>query len=255
MNPVLHTFGSGPPLVFVHGFPLDHRMWKGQLSLADRRRLLLLDLGGFGGSPAPPPPPSIGAYADEVLRGMDLAGLDQAPLCGLSMGGYVLFELWRRARSRISALILCDTRAEADSPEARKARQANMELVRDGRQRDVVDGMLSRLLGAVSLSDPTLVAEVRAMMATMTRAGLLYALEALKDRPDSVGTLGDIEVPVLLVVGVEDAITPPDASESMQRGVPGSRLASIPGAGHLSPLENPGAFNAALLSFLEDFGL
>ncbi len=243
------------PLVLIHGFPLDHRLWAGREGLADGRAALAPDLPGFGGQPAPPRPGSVAAYADFVLSQADRAGLDRAVFCGLSMGGYVVFELWRRVPGRFAGVVLCDTRAEADLPEARRARDAAIVLVKAGRRAEFLEGFTPRLLGTASARDPQVQGLVESMGRDASDEGVCAALEALRDRPDSRPLLPDLRVPALIVVGDEDAVTPPDTAASMHRAIPGSRLVVIPGAGHLVPLEQPAAFGRAVAGFLKDAGL
>lgn len=241
--------GTGPALVMVHGFPLDQTLWDGQSALEGKLRLVRFDLPGFGGSTATAGPASMGSYAEAVVAVMDKVGLRRAALCGLSMGGYLLFELWRRHPERVSALVLCDTRAEADTEEGRAARREGMRMVREGRRQQLLHGYLPRLLAPSSLADERIVARVQAMSDRASDEGIAAALQAMHDRPDSIPTLGSIRVPTLILVGSEDLLTPPAAARVMQAGIPGSQLQVIEGAGHLSPLERPEAFNAALAGF------
>jgi pimeloyl-ACP methyl ester carboxylesterase len=166
------------------------------------------------------------------------------------MGGYILFEIWRRAPERVGALILCDTKAEADSPEARAGREASIELVRGGRRAELTRGMLPRLLARSSRSGPEPVGLVTEMMQDASEAGIIAALEALRDRPDARPTLETIRVPTLILVGAEDEMTPPSLARAMGAAIPGSEVVEIPHAGHLAPLENPEAINQAVQSFL-----
>ena len=242
--------GEGEALVLVHGFPLDRTIWRGQGPLAGHLRLVTFDLPGFGDSPpATPGPGGLGRYTDVVLDVMDRTGLRSATLCGLSMGGYILLDLWRRAPERVERLVLCDTRAEADGEEARRGRDQGVARVREGRREELLDGMLTKLLTAASREDPAVGGHVRKMMARASERGLVDALQAMKGRPDSTPLLSTISVPTLVLVGSEDALTPPADARRLQSAVPGAAISEIPGAAHLSPLENPEAFNRALLDF------
>lgn len=243
------------PLVLVHGFPLDRRMWPMREELAQGRTVLAPSLPGFGGTAAAARPGSMGLYAEFILAQADRDEIGQAVFCGLSMGGYVLFELLRRAPQRVAGLVLCDTRAEADPPEARSAREAAMALVDAGRRAELLGGFLPRLAAPAALADPGFRGLLESMGEAASDEGLIAALEALRDRPDSRPLLPSIQVPVLVVVGEEDGVTPPTLAESMHRAIPGSRLEIIPGAGHLVPMERPAAFTGALISFLRDAGL
>jgi pimeloyl-ACP methyl ester carboxylesterase len=243
--------GGGPPLVLVHGFPLDRSMWREQAALRDVARVIGFDLPGFGGAP-PDLSSSMATYADAVVAVLDAARLERATVCGLSMGGYVLFELWRRHPQRVDRLVFCDTRADADPPASKQARLAAIEQVRRGQRADLLDGFPPKLLAATSLARPHIVEAVRTMGRRASDAGLIAALQALHDRPDSTPTLRTVRVPTLVVVGAEDILTPPAVAHVIRDGIAGSRLVEIPDAGHLSPLENPGAFNAALRGFLRE---
>jgi pimeloyl-ACP methyl ester carboxylesterase len=243
------------PLVLVHGFPLDRRMWPMREELARGRTVLAPNLPGFGGTSAPPRPGFIGAYAAFLLAETDRAGIGRAVFCGLSMGGYVVFELLRRAPERVAGLVLCDTRAEADPPEARGAREAAIALVEAGRRAEFLGGFTPRLFAPAAREDPILCGLLNAMGESVSDEGLCVALEALRDRPDSRPLLPEIRVPALVLVGEEDAVTPPALAESMNRAIPGSRLEVIPGAGHLVPLERPDVFKGALDRFLREAGL
>jgi 3-oxoadipate enol-lactonase len=243
------------PLVFVHGFPLDHRMWPMAGELARGRTVLAPSLPGFGGSTAPARPGSMGVYAEFILEQVDRAGIGRAVFVGLSMGGYVLFELLRRAPERMAGLVLCDTRAEADPPEARGAREAAIALVQAGRRAEFLGGFSPRLAAPAALADRGFQHLLESMGESVSDEGLCAALEALRDRPDSRLLLPEIQAPVLIVVGEQDAVTPPAMAESMHRAIPGSRLVVIPAAGHLVPMERPGAFSSALTAFLDNAGL
>jgi 3-oxoadipate enol-lactonase len=242
--------GSKPALVLVHGFPLDRALWRAQAALRDVARVISFDLPGFGEAPPAEGSPGMGGYADAIIGVLDAARLERATVCGLSMGGYVLFELWRRHPERVERLVLCDTRAEADSPEGKQARLAGIGQVRRGQRAALLDGFPPKLLASGSLGKPQIVEEVRAMGRRSSDAGLIAALQALHDRPDSTLTLRTIRVPTMVVVGAEDTLTPLAAARVMRDGIVGSALVEIPGAGHLSPLENPEAFNAVLRGFL-----
>jgi pimeloyl-ACP methyl ester carboxylesterase len=243
--------GQGQPLLLIHGFPLDLTMWTDQAALAAELRLIRFDLPGFGaGPPAERFDQSMAGYADAACAALDQVGVKRAAACGLSMGGYILFELWRRHPERISALVFADTRAEADTPEGRQARLDGIAKLRGGRRQELLEGYLPKLLAPASLARPAIVERVRAMSSAASDAGIVAALQAMHDRPDSTPVLATIRVPTLIVVGAEDALTPPAMARVIHRGVAGSKLVEIPGAGHLAPLENPEAFNRALRAHL-----
>lgn len=240
------------PLVMIHGFPLDRRMWPALEEAGRDRTLLAPSLPGFGGTAAPARPVSIGDYADAVLAEAGGAGIERALFCGLSMGGYVAFEILRRQPQRVAGLVLCDTRAEPDAAEARQARDAAVAMVGAGRRREFLDGFTGKLAAPAALADPVLRALLRSMAESASDDGLTAALEALRDRPDARPLLSAIQVPTLIVVGEGDQITPPSVAESLHRAIRGSRLVVIPGAGHLAPMERPAEFRRALAAFLRD---
>lgn len=250
---VLDDRGSGPALLFVHGYPLDGSLWRHQAGAFPGWRTLIPDLRGAGRSDAPDLGYSMATYADDLAGLLDAIGVDEVVLAGLSMGGYVAMEFLRRHRPRVRGLVLTDTRAQADSAEGRKGRETAMAAVREGGAPLIADQMLPRILGPAapeSLRDA-----VRAMMATSPVAGLLGALTAMRDRPDSTGFLPSLAgLPTLVVVGADDQLTPPKDSEAMAKAIPGARLTVIPHAGHLAPLEQPEAFNDQLRMFLGRLG-
>jgi YbgC/YbaW family acyl-CoA thioester hydrolase len=247
--------GKGPAILFIHGYPLDHSMWEPQLEAFDGWMRIAPDLRGMGQSDAPDLGYSMATYAEDLLALMTALGLEQVVLCGLSMGGYVAFEILRRAPDRIRGLILMDTRAEADTAEIRKARDAEAAKAREGGAEAIAAGMIGRLFApSAAVERPEMVDQVRRVMASTPHSGLLGAIGALRDRPDSFSLLPRLtELPALVVVGEEDKLTPPDRAQAMADALPHGELVVIPGAGHLSPLERPEAVNTALSAFLQPF--
>ncbi len=245
--------GKGLPLVFVHGYPLNRRMWQPQLEgLADVARLLAPDLRGHGESQAVPGPYSVDLFADDLAAFLDALGIRQKiVLCGLSMGGYIVFAFYRKYAARLAGLILTATRAAADSPQARLGRDQSAELARQQGVNAIVDAMLPKLLAPATFQTrPELVEQARQVMAANSLEGVLGDLVALKERPDSTPTLSGIHIPTLLLPGAEDQIIPLPEAQAMQAAIRGSVLEVIPDAGHLLNLENPAAFNAAIRRFL-----
>jgi len=241
--------GAGPALLFVHGYPLNGTLWRHQAGAFPGWRTLVPDLRGMGRSDAPDLGYSMATYADDLAALLDAIGVDDVILVGLSMGGYVAFEFLRRHRPRVRALVLADTRAQADSAEGRKARETAMADVREGGAPLIAEQMLPKLL-AGDASDE-LRQEVRAMISAAPVAGILGALAAMRDRPDSTELLAELGgLPTLVIVGAQDAITPPREAEAMAKAIPGARLAVIPEAGHLTPLEQPEEFNRHLRTLL-----
>ena len=250
---------SSSTLLFLHGFPLNHSMWRQQVQwFGASYHCLAPDLRGHGGtldagSPLTTDQVSIDLMADDLIAVLDqlLPRGKKVTVCGLSLGGYIAFALWRKAPQRFERLILADTKATPDTAEARERRAAQAELVRTNGPRAVSDGMLDVLL-APSNRDRAIGMEVRRMIKSSPSQGVINTLRALAQRPDSVPTLATINVPTLIVVGELDKLTPLSDAEAMYQQLPSHKtLTVIPAAGHLSPLENPDAFNRAMLGFLQ----
>ncbi|TAL14603.1 MAG: alpha/beta fold hydrolase [Frankiales bacterium] len=246
--------GAGTPLVLLHAFPLSSAMWLEQRELLGSRcRVITPDQRGFGGSELGADEPSLGACADDVIALLDGLGLDRVVLGGLSMGGYVAMELLRRAPERVSALLLADTKASADPPEAREGRMRTAEAVERDGTGPLAETMLPLLLGATTLETRAAVAgRVRGLVAAAPPAAVAWASRAMAARPDSFDVLRATEVPALVVVGDEDALSPVAQAQEMVDALPQGRLAVVPGAGHLSAVEDPPAFAAAVRAFLAD---
>ena len=246
------TSGSGPnTVVLVHGFPLTSQMWRAQIDAlaSDGWRVVAVDLPGFGGSPGGIE--SVEQAADDVLGVIDELGLDRVVLAGFSMGGYVAFAFVRRHAARLRALMLVDTRAEADTEEGRQGRHATAKIAREQGARPVVDAMLPRLVADATLNGrPDVVARVLDIAAGATAEGIAKALEAMAARPSSVELLPQIAVPTLVIAGHDDVLVPVAASELMAREIPDARLVIIPDAGHSAPIEQPEAVNVAMREFL-----
>lgn len=241
--------GSGPPLLLVHAFPLSGAMWRHQVDFFQgRHRLIVPDLRGFGGSDAPPGPYLMDELADDLAALLDQLGVAQATVCGLSMGGYITFALLRRHQERISALILADTKAGADGVEAQAAREVNARLAEEQGPAALAEKLIPGLVAPrapAALRD-----ELRALIVANSADGIAGALRGMARRPDSFETLRQVRVPALFIVGEEDALTPAAEATAMHMATPGSSVAIIPGAGHLSAIEQPAAFNAAVGMFL-----
>jgi len=243
--------GAERTLVLLHAFPLGMHMWEAQRISAGWRAIAPA-MPGFDGVPdVRHESGRIDDYARWVLDLMDHLGIATAVVGGLSMGGYVCFALWRVAARRCQALVLADTKAGADTQEARAGRQNALELVeRDGLPGLAAD-MLPKLLGETTRAErPEVVGYVRKLIERQTARGIAGALRRLRDRPDATDLLPHINVPTLVLVGSEDTLTPPSESERMRVMLPDATLDIIEQAGHLSNLELPAAFDAALGAFL-----
>lgn len=243
-------------LVLIHAFPLNRHMWKYQLTgLQDSVHVIAPDLPGFGESKRLQESPSINAYGKALFELLDSMGIEKAIFGGCSLGGYILFELWRMAPQRVSGLILCDTRAEADTPEVRKNREKSIEEVLTKGTSPLAEAMPLKLLSPTTYQNHNhVVSEVTNAILGNARIGIADAQLALASRLDSTETLATISVPTLIIVGEDDLLTPPNLARSMQGQIPHSHINIIPSAGHLSPLEQPERVNSAIWTFLVERG-
>ncbi len=249
--------GQGKPILFVHGFPLDHRMWIAQLAaLPPGWRAIAPDLRGFGASGVTSGTVSMRQMADDLAALLDALGVDQPIVyCGLSMGGYVAWPFWKQHGRRARALVLCDTRAAADSPEAAQGRKKMSEHVLRAGTSIVADAMLPKLFAPASLERlPEPVERIRETILATDPQGIVAALAGMAARPDFTGELPNIRVPTLVVVGEHDSISTVDEMRTIAHAIPGAQLEIIPEVGHMAPVESPTAFNAVLVRFLERVG-
>jgi 3-oxoadipate enol-lactonase len=244
--------GSGFPVVFLHGFPLNRTMWEPQVTaLVAEFRCITIDMRGFGGSGGGTPPYTIDRYADDVAAVLDTLGIERAVIAGLSMGGYIAFALWRRHRHRVRALVLADTRAVADTIEVMERRRELIEAAEEKGATAVANMQIAGRVGRTTRDKrPDIYDAMHRMVAQASVTGIIGATEALISRPDSTPTLSTIDVPTLIIVGEEDVITPVKDARRIQEGIAGSRLEVLKGAGHLSNVERPAAFNTVVTEFL-----
>ena len=252
--------GNGPPLLLVHGFPLDHAMWNEQVDeFAATHQVIAPDLRGFGGTPlsagevdTDSVAVSMRQFADDLAALLDaLQVTEPVVLCGLSMGGYIAWQFAQHHRDRLAALICCDTRARADTAEVAANRL-------DVAQRVLVSGS-ELLAGAMSMklvadgtasSHPEIVAQVREMILRAPPAGIAAAQRGMAARPDMTDLLSGFDLPTLLVVGESDEISPPEEMREIAAAMPLATLVEVADAGHMSPLEQPAAVNSAIVEFL-----
>jgi pimeloyl-ACP methyl ester carboxylesterase len=251
--------GSGDQvLVLLHAFPLHAGMWERQLEeLSDGWRVVAPDLPGFGQSDPLPEPDqaSLEAMADAVAGLLSHLEVPAAVIGGLSMGGYAAFVLARHHRRLVRGLVLADTRAAADTQEVKERRTNQQAQVREQGTEELVEGQLQALLTEETHAErPEIVEHARRLMSDASPAAVVAALEAMKRRSDATGDLAGLDVPTLVVVGEQDGSSPVDVAEEMAQRLPHARLAVIPGAGHLSNLEQPEVFNAELKAFLGELG-
>ncbi|HEY3391115.1 MAG TPA: alpha/beta fold hydrolase [Lacipirellulaceae bacterium] len=251
--------GTGLPVLLVHGFPLDHTMWNAQIeALADRCRVIAPDLRGFGQSPLGDADPNVGVsmerYADDLVELLDsLAIREPIVLVGFSMGGYVAWQFARKHANRLRALVQCDTKAIADTDEARAVRLKMAEQISEWGSARVAEMMGPKLLAKRSFdAKPEVVAAVRRVVENTSPAAIAAAQRGMAARPDVTSLLPSIRVPTLVLVGQEDAISPPAEMRYIASAIPNSQFVEISGAGHMTTMENPQAVNAALGSFLEE---
>jgi 3-oxoadipate enol-lactonase len=245
--------GPGDPLVLLHAFPLNGRMFEPQMTaFSGERRVVAPDYPGFGRSPRTPAQPDVHYYARGVRDLLDRLHFDRVVLGGLSLGGYVAFECMRLFPERVSALVLANTRPEPDPVEMREIRnEMALSVAREGVE-VLVELQMERLLAPESLQDEVLVETLRAMILDNSPDGVVAALGAMRERPDSRPLLGKIDVPTLVVGGEEDDISSPEVMGAMAAEIPGARHLTIPNVAHLSNLEAPEKFNAALGDFLKE---
>ncbi|HEV3344104.1 MAG TPA: alpha/beta fold hydrolase [Pirellulales bacterium] len=246
--------GEGSPLVFVHGFPLNHSMWNAQIPVfASRQRVIAPDLRGFGASVDTEGTVSMEDFADDLAAILDDLHVHQpVVLCGLSMGGYIAFHFVRKYRQRLRGLVLCDTRASADVPEVVENRLRIAKLVIESGTQPVAEAMLPKAFSPKTFADrPEVVEAVRGMMISSDPTGVAAASRGMAVRPDMTPLLATIDLPTLVVVGADDGLTPVEEMRRMASAIPAAQFKIIPEAGHLSPLENPPVFNATLASFLD----
>ena len=244
--------GDGPAVVLVHGYPFNRSLWTelGE-ELLERYRVVIPDLRGFGGSDSSESPATMNRMAEDVAKLMDHLEIDQAVIGGLSMGGYVALAFCKQYPARVRALVLADTRAQADTEEGKQTRAQQAEKALAEGMAGIADAMLPKLLTPDTVSKrPEVVKRIRDMMLKTKPEGAAAALMGMAQRDDLTEFISSIEVPTLIAVGREDAITPLADSETMHAKITGSRLVVIENAGHVSNLEQPEQFNNAVLGFL-----
>ena len=244
--------GQGQPIVFLHAFPLNRSMWEPQVKgLKSQFRIITVDLRGHGKSEAPMWRYSLDQFAEDTKNLLDHLGIAKAVFVGLSMGGYILFSLYRKYPSLFDALVLADTRATADTPEAKSTRFSMAQIAYKRGSSTIADLMLPKLLGQTSLSHrQDLVKQLRHMITANQISGIVGDLMAMEERPDSTPLLRKLNIPTLVIVGEEDLASPPTEVQSMAEHIPGAKFIIIPEAGHVSNLEQPELFNQSIQKFL-----
>lgn len=246
--------GSGPVLLLVHGFPLDHQMWRHQLdALASDYRVIAPDLRGFGQSTVTPGVVTMQRFANDLAALLDeLKVREPITLCGLSMGGYIAWQFAQQHRQRLAKLVLCDTKAVADTAEGAKARLENAQKVLAEGPQAIVDGMIAKLFAPQTASQqPDLVKGQREIILSTMPEGMAAALRGMAEREDVSGRLAEFDLPTLVLCGEHDAISPLEEMRAIAAGLPRATFAPIAEAGHMAPLEQPAAVNQALRAFMQ----
>ena len=245
--------GIGRPIVLIHGYPFNRSLWNEQVeALSSTCRVIAPDLRGFGESDAAATA-TMNEMAHDVAQLMDHLEITQAAIGGLSMGGYVALAFYKQSPSRVRALVLADTRAQADNEEAKQNREQQARKALDEGMAGIADSMLPKLLTPETVSKhPEIVKRVRDMMLKTKPEGAAAALRGMAERDDQTELLAKIAAPTLILVGAEDAITPVADSEKMHQAIAGSRLVVIDNAGHVSNLERTEQFNEAMLGFMKE---
>ena len=251
------TLGEGPDLLLLHPFPTNNRFWMGIADmLASRFRLIAYDLRGHGDSTAGSGPATMEEHAADLARLCEVTNVNKAIFAGVYIGGYVLFEFWRRHRERVAALVLANTRATPDTEEGRATRLKSAEDVLHNGPAPFLESMVPKLLGQHTRENrPDVVEGARKMMSKMTAAGIAAVQQGMAARPDSVPTLPTIDVPTLLLAGAEDTLTPLADAELMRQHIPGSRLEVVPRGGHFAIYEQRNAAGKLIREFLDDLKL
>jgi 3-oxoadipate enol-lactonase len=245
--------GAGTPLLLVHGYPLDHSMWLGQLNgLSDEYRVIAPDLRGFGSSVVTPGTVTMKQLADDLVSLLDALGIDEPIIfCGLSMGGYAAWQFALAHRSRLARLILCDTRAVADSAEAAAGRLKTAERVLTEGSAVAAEAIIPKLFAPATFQEqPRTVESTRQVILRTNPEGIAAALKGMAQRPDVSSRLSEIDVPALLICGEHDGIAPPAEMRQIAAAMPNARFVEVTAAGHMAPLERPAEVNTAIREFL-----
>jgi len=247
------VIGNGPPIVLLHPFPASHDLWKpAAQAVTSRYRVILPDLRSHGDSALGDGPATMEKHAADLARILDHEQIPRAAFAGVSIGGYVLFEFWRRHRARVETLMLCNTKAQADTPEARSARLQSASDVMDRGTEPFFEAMLPKLIGKTTHDTrPDLVDGALRMMHKMSQEDVAGVQRGMALRQDSVETLKTINVPTLIVTGNEDTLTGPPEAELMRRHIPSAQLKIVARAGHYSPWEQSEDVGKLLREFLD----
>jgi pimeloyl-ACP methyl ester carboxylesterase len=246
--------GAGAPVVLLHGYPLNRAMWQPQVAaLRDAYRVVTPDLRGLGETEATPEPATMEDMARDVAALLDALEIERAIIGGLSMGGYVTLAFARLFPERVRALVLADTKATNDPPEILEMREQQAQLILEKGMAAMVEAFLPRLVAAETFArQPGIVKHLRGMMLSTKPAGAAAAQRGMAARRNQTDLLPTLHVPVLIIAGSEDILTPPSDSAAMRDALPAARLVVLEGAGHMANLESPAGFNQALREFLDE---
>jgi 3-oxoadipate enol-lactonase len=243
---------KAPVIIFIHGFPFNKSTWEKQIdALKINYRVIAYDVRGHGNSDAGEEDFSINLFVKDLLNFMGALNIDKTILCGLSMGGYIALNAIENYPERFNALVLSDTNCTADTPEAKQKRLKAIESIKKEGVEKFADESIKNLFAPESFTTKEIeIASIRAMIVSTSKQSLYKTLRAFYERKETCSKLQNINVPVLIMVGKEDNITPPDAAEFIHEKINGSILKIIEHAAHLSNIENPGEFNKQLMEFV-----
>ncbi|HLQ30749.1 MAG TPA: alpha/beta fold hydrolase [Ktedonobacteraceae bacterium] len=257
VNIAYDDHGIGQPVLFLHAFPLNRSMWSGEMMalLAEGHyRLVALDWRGFGESEITADVSTMEQFADDVAGLMDVLGMQDAILCGLSMGGYAAFAFLRKYPQRVKGLLLADTRPGADTAETRENRENVARLAESRGAGAIADLQIPRLISEETRQHhPEVETRIRRMIDAATTQGIAAASRGMAQRADSTDLLAGIACPTLVLVGEHDVLTPPAVAQDYAANIANAQYTVIPNAGHLSNLEQPESFHLTISSFLQSF--
>ena len=248
-----HGPDDAPAIIFIHGFPLNKSMWDTQVeALKENYRVIAYDIRGHGNSDPGIDEFFIELFVLDLLRLMEKLRIEKSILCGLSLGGYIALNAVLKHPDRFDGLILNDTQCIADTPEIKENRCIAIINIKEKGVEQYADESVKKLFASESFTKKkNAITEVKDMITSTTKQSLCNTLHALAERKETCDKLSEINIPVLIMVGKEDKITPIAAAQQMHEKILNSKLEIIQQAGHLSNLENPTAFNAHLVKFLE----
>ena len=242
-------------VLFLHAFPLNKNMYKYQFEAFEKESIpyVALDYPGFGEERNWPTDYSISQLTDYIVGKLNSLGIKKVIPIGDSMGGYIMFDLWRRYKELVSGFIFVSTRAEADTEEAKKARFATIERVKKEGKDFLIEFMLDAQTSPKTKENNKKMEELKCIMNEATEEGIVKALKALAERPDNREILKDITAPTLVIAGKDDEkVTPPEIVKGISDGIEGSLFIEIPDSAHLPPFENPEEFNKVVIPFIKE---